>query len=201
MANVGYVRVSTADQSTALQIKAMQDAGIQKVFSDQGFSGTLASRPALDEALAYVREGDVLVVWKLDRLGRSTKNVLEVLDGLKSRDVGFRSLTEGLDTTGPMGEAMLTVLAAFNQLERDVIVERTKAGLAAARALGRVGGRPRVMDQKKLATARTLYDSGNHTVTEIATMLGVGTATVYRYLSNSRHADALQGPGDSKEIL
>ena len=201
MADVGYVRVSTADQSTALQIKAMQDAGIKKVFSDQGVSGTLASRPALDEALAYVREGDVLVVWKLDRLGRSTKNVLEVLDGLKSRDVGFRSLTEGLDTTGPMGEAMLTVLAAFNQLERDVIVERTKAGLAAARAQGRVGGRPRVMDQKKQGTARTLYDAGNHTVAEIATMLGVGTATVYRYLSSSRVADALSGQAGPGEVL
>lgn len=183
MADVGYVRVSTAEQSTALQMKAMKDAGVGKVFSDHGVSGTLASRPELDKALAYVREGDVLVVWKLDRLGRSTKNVLEFLEQLKQREVGFRSLTEGLDTTGPMGQAMLTVLAAFNQLERDVIVERTKAGLAAARAQGKVGGRPRVIDGKKLQTARTLYESGNHTVAEIAKMLGVGTATVYRYLS------------------
>lgn len=124
-------------------------------------------------ALAYVREGDVFTVWKLDRLGRSTKNVLEVIDRLHETGVGFRSLTEGLDTTGPMGKAMLTVLAAFNQLERDVIVERTKAGLDAARAKGRVGGRPRVMDEKKINTARALYESGNHTVAEIAAMIGV----------------------------
>lgn len=183
MADIGYARVSTADQSLDLQLKAFADAGIAKVFSDHGVSGTLASRPELDKALAYVRDGDVLVVWKLDRLGRSTKNVLEVIERLKNQGVGFRSLTEGLDTTGPMGQAMLTVLAAFNQLERDVIVERTRAGLAAAKAKGRVGGRPKVMDLKKTNTARTLYESGNHTVAEIATMLGVGTATVYRYLS------------------
>lgn len=189
MADIGYARVSTADQSLDLQLKAFADAGITKVFADQGVSGTLASRPELDKALAYVRDGDVLVVWKLDRLGRSTKNVLEVIDRLKGEGVGFRSITEGLDTTGPMGQAMLTVLAAFNQLERDVIVERTRAGLAAAKAKGRVGGRPRVMDVKKTKTARTLYESGEHTVAEIAAMLGVGTATVYRYLAHSA-ADA-----------
>ena len=183
MVDVGYARVSTADQSLALQDKAFADAGITKVFRDHGVSGTLASRPELDKALEYVREGDVLVVWKLDRLGRSTKNVLETIDQLKAKGVGFRSITEGLDTTGPMGQAMLTVLAAFNQLERDVIIERTRAGLAAARAQGRVGGRPKVLDVKKTNTARTLYESGSHTVAEIADMLGVGTATVYRYLS------------------
>jgi DNA invertase Pin-like site-specific DNA recombinase len=185
MVDVGYARVSTADQSLDLQLKAFADAGITKLFSDHGVSGTLASRPELDKALAYVREGDVLVVWKLDRLGRSTKNVLEVIELLNTSGVGFRSLTEGLNTTGPMGQAMLTVLAAFNQLERDVTVERTHAGLAAAKAQGRVGGRPRVMDPKKTNTARTLYESGDHTVAEIAAMLGVGTATVYRYLSKS----------------
>ncbi len=188
MAEVGYVRVSTADQSLDLQLQAMEKAGIAKVFKDHGVSGTLASRPALDEALAYVREGDVFTVWKLDRLGRSTKNVLEVIDRLNEAGVGFRSLTEGLDTTGPMGKAMLTVLAAFNQLERDVTVERTKAGLDAARAKGRVGGRPRVMDEKKINTARALYESGNHTVAEIASMMSVGTATVYRYLAAGKAA-------------
>lgn len=185
MVDVGYARVSTSEQSLDSQLKAFADAGITKVFSDHGVSGTLASRPELDKALAYVREGDVLVVWKLDRLGRSTKNVLELIERLKVAGVGFRSLTEGLDTTGPMGQAMITVLAAFNQLERDVTIERTHAGLAAAKAQGRVGGRPRVMDMKKTKTARTLYESGDHTVAEIATMLGVGTATVYRYLSGA----------------
>jgi DNA invertase Pin-like site-specific DNA recombinase len=185
MVDVGYARVSTSDQSLDLQLKAFADAGITKVFSDHGVSGTLASRPELDKALAYLREGDVLVVWKLDRLGRSTKNVLEVIEQLKESRIGFRSITEGLDTTGPLGAVMITVLSAFNQLERDVIVERTRAGLAAAKAQGRVGGRPKVMDPKKGNTARTLYESGNHTVAEIATMLGVGTATVYRYLATT----------------
>ena len=190
MAQIGYARVSTTEQNLDLQTKAMADAGITKVFSDHGVSGTLASRPQLDKALEYVREGDVLVVWKLDRLGRSTKNVLAVLDELKTRGVGFRSLTDGLDTTGPMGQAMLTILAAFNQLERDTIVERTYAGLAAARAKGRVGGRPRAMDSKQAKLASAMYDSGSHTVPEIAKELHVGTATVYRYLNAVRDAKA-----------
>lgn len=182
MSQIGYARVSTTDQNVQLQLDAMKAAGIEKVFVDEGVSGMLASRPQLDAALEYLREGDVLVVWKLDRLGRSTKHVLQVIDRLRERGVDFKSLTEGLDTTGPMGKAMLTVLAAFNQLERDVIVERTRAGLAAARSQGRLGGRPRVLDAKKAQTARTLYESGVHSVTEIARMLAVSKATVYRYL-------------------
>lgn len=198
MAQIGYARVSTAEQNLDLQAKAMTDAGITTVFSDQGVSGTLASRPQLDAALAYVRDGDVLVVWKLDRLGRSTKNVLAILEDLKGRGVGFRSLTEGLDTTGPMGQAMLTVLAAFNQLERDTIVERTHAGLAAARSKGKVGGRPRVMDSKRAKLASAMYDSGSHTVVEIAKELHVGTATVYRYLNASRAAGVV--PASAGEL-
>lgn len=185
MADVGYVRVSTIEQHLDLQQQAMQRAGVVKVFEDHGVSGALASRPGLDAAREYVREGDTLVVWKLDRLGRSTKNVLALLDDLHSRGVGFRSLTEGIDTSGPMGKAMLTVLAAFNQLERDLIVERTKAGLAAAKANGRVGGRPRVLDDKTAAFARTMYDSGDFEVAEIAARLKVGKTTIYRYLSLS----------------
>jgi DNA invertase Pin-like site-specific DNA recombinase len=184
MALIGYARVSTLDQNLDLQIRALEEAGASKIFSDHGVSGTLASRPQLDEALKYVRDGDVLACWKLDRIGRSTKNVLALLEDLHERGVGFRSLTEGLDTSGAMGKAMITVLAAFNELERDVIVERTRAGLGAARARGRVGGRPRV-DSKKIASAIKLYDTGDHTVREIAGMLGLGEATIYRYLASS----------------
>jgi len=183
MVDIGYVRVSTVEQHLDLQQQAMDRAGIVKVFEDHGVSGTLASRPGLDAARAYVREGDSLVVWKLDRLGRSTKHVLALIEDLQHQGIGFRSLTEGIDTSGPMGKAMLTVLAAFNQLERDVIVERTKAGLAAARAKGRLGGRPRVLDAKTAAFAREMYEGGSFDVLEIAAKLKVSKTTIYRYLA------------------
>ena len=186
MADVGYVRVSTAEQHLDLQQAAMQKAGIAKVFEDHGVSGTLASRPGLDAARAFVRDGDTFVVWKLDRLGRSAKHVLELIEDLAMKGVGFRSLTEGIDTTGPMGKAMLTVLAAFNQLERDLIVERTNAGLAAAKAKGRRGGRPRVLDGKTASFAQVMYDSGNFDVQEIAAKLKVSKTTIYRYLASSK---------------
>lgn len=186
MAVIGYARVSTGEQNLALQTDALERAGVERVFADKGVSGTLASRPELDRALEYLREGDVLTVWKLDRLGRSTRNVLALLDLLKEKGVQFRSLTEGLDTSGPMGQAILTVMAAFSQLERDTLVERTKAGLAAARAQGKLGGRPRALTAANIKTAQALYDSGDHTVAEIARVLGVGEATVYRYVATRR---------------
>ncbi len=145
-------------------------------------SGSSTSRPQLDACLDYLRAGDVLVVWRLDRLGRSTRHVLEVLDQLERRNIGFQSLTEAVDTTGAMGKAMLTILAAFAELERNVIIERTRAGLDAARAKGRVGGRPRALNAQQLKTAQALHDSGTHTITEIAGMLGVARATLYRAL-------------------
>ena len=142
MANIGYARVSTVDQNMALQLDALREAGVDRVFRDQGVSGSTAARPGLDNCLDHLREGDALTVWKLDRLGRNTQDVLAVVDGLTSRGVGFRSITEGLHTDGPMGKAMLTIMAAFAQLERDTMIERTRAGLAAAAAKGRKGGRP-----------------------------------------------------------
>jgi DNA invertase Pin-like site-specific DNA recombinase len=182
--NIGYVRISTREQSTQLQDDAMAAAGITKVYADIGVSGSLASRPEFDKALAHLREGDVLTVWKLDRLGRNTRNVLEVVEGLTARGIGFRSLTEGLDTSGPMGKAMLTVMAAFAELERSTMLERTHAGLAAAKAQGRVGGRPRALDAKKLAQVRKLVKSGDHTRAEIAKMVGISPATLYRVLAD-----------------
>ena len=139
--------------------------------------------PQLDACLDHLREGDVLTVWKLDRLGRNTQHVLAVVDELTSRGIGFRSLTEGLHTDGPMGKAMLTIMAAFAQLERDTMIERTRAGLAAAAANGRKGGRPARSTTPMPPKHGSLREKGI-TATDIAKMLGVSRATVYRYLSD-----------------
>lgn len=162
----------------------MANAHVDRVYTDQGVSGALASRPELDRALDRVDRGDVFVVWKLDRLGRNTKNVLEVIESLIERGVTFKSLTEQIDlSAGPMGKAMLTILSAFAELERATMVERTRAGLDAAKARGKVGGRPSVVDDKKLAKIKKLASSGDHTKKEIAEMLKISPATLYRALA------------------
>lgn len=184
LAIIGYARVSTSDQNPQLQLDALDEAGAVRVFTDQGVSGSKANRPQLDACLDHLREGDVLTVWKLDRLGRNTQHVLAVVDELTSRGIGFRSITEGLHTEGAMGKAMLTIMAAFAQLERDTMIERTRAGLAAAAANGRKGGRPRKVDDADAAKARQLKKKGIN-ATDIAKMLGVSRATVYRYLGEA----------------
>jgi len=183
MAVIGYARVSTTDQNPQLQLDALETAGAARVFTDHGVSGSIVARPQLDACLDHLRAGDVLTVWKLDRLGRSTRHVLSIVDDLTSRSIGFRSITEGLHTDGPMGKAMLTIMAAFAQLERDTIIERTRAGLAAAAANGRKGGRPRKVDDAAALKARNLREKGIN-ATDIAKMLGVSRATVYRYLAD-----------------
>jgi DNA invertase Pin-like site-specific DNA recombinase len=170
---IGYARVSTTDQNPQLQLDALNETGASRTFTDHGVGGSTVTRPELDA---------VLTVWKLDRLGRSTQHVLAVVEGLTSRGVGFRSLTEGLHTDAPMGKAMLTIMAAFAQLERDTTIERTRAGLAAAAANGRKGERPRKVDDADAAKARRLRDKGI-AATDVAKMLGVSGATVYRYLA------------------
>lgn len=154
-----------------------------RIYTDYGVSGSTASRPHLDACLDHLREGDALTVWKLDRLGRNTQHVLAVVEDLTSRGIGFRSLTEGLHTDGPMGRAMLTIMAAFAQLERDTMIERTRAGLVAAAANGRKGGRPRKVDDADAAKARQLRGKGIAAI-DVAKMLGVSRATVYRHLSD-----------------
>lgn len=129
MAIIGYVRVSTTEQNLDAQVNALEAAGAARIFSDQGVGGSKTERPQLTAALDHLRPGDTLTVW-LDRLGRNTRHVLEVIEELESRGVGFRSLTEAIDTTGPVGKAMMTIMAAFAQLERDTIIERPRAGLA-----------------------------------------------------------------------
>jgi DNA invertase Pin-like site-specific DNA recombinase len=183
VAIIGYARVSTTDQTPQLQLDALREAGAARIFTDHGVSGSTASRPQLDACLDHLRDGDVLTVWKLDRLGRNTQHVLAVVDELTSRGVTFRSITESLHTEGAMGKAMLTIMAAFAQLERDTMIERTRAGLIAAAANGRKGGRPRKVDDAAAAKARQLKEKGI-TASDIAKMLGVSRATVYRYLSD-----------------
>jgi DNA invertase Pin-like site-specific DNA recombinase len=178
---IGYTRVSTDDQNASLQVDALKKAGCIKVFTDHA-SGSKASRPELDRMLEQLRVGDVVVVWRLDRLGRSLKNLIALVEDLADRGVGFRSLSESIDTTTANGRLFFSIMGALAEFERDLIRERTHAGLAAARARGRVGGRPSVMNPKKVATARKLYDSREHTVAEIAEMLDVSVATIYRHL-------------------
>jgi DNA invertase Pin-like site-specific DNA recombinase len=177
---VGYARVSTDDQNLDLQVDALKQAGCERLFSDQ-VSGAAAVKAGLDEALAYLREGDTLVVWKLDRLGRTVKGLVELVDALKSRGIQFRSLTDGIDTSTPAGRFFFHMMAALAEMERDLIRERTTAGLAAARARGRKGGRKPKLDEAKLDAARKLLTAGTPAV-DVAKTLGVGRATLYRRL-------------------
>lgn len=171
------------DQNAGLQHAALKTAGCKKVFTDHGVSGTRAQRPELDKMLEHLRDGDEVVVWKLDRLGRNTRNLLELIDDLEGRGVHFRSLTEGITTSGPMGKAMLTVMSAFAQLERDQLVERTRAGMAAAAASGRKAGRREVTaGDWKVKRACELKAQGLKPA-DIGKIIGVSRATVYRYLS------------------
>lgn len=180
MARIGYARVSTADQSLDLQIDALEKAGCERIFSEKA-SGVGADRPELDRMMDYVREGDAVVVWKLDRIGRSVKQLVELLDCLGKRGVDFISTSDGIDTTTPAGKMMFTVMAAFAEFEHDLIVERTNAGLAAARARGRKGGRP-AASQEAVDLAIRMYESGDYTIGEIVSASGISKNTLYRHL-------------------
>jgi len=185
MALIGYARVSTRDQNPEGQTDVLSSAGCEKLFVDRA-SGTLAKRPALTEALGYLRAGDTLVVTKLDRLGRSVKNLKEISDQLQERGIGLKALSQGIDTTTPGGRLFFHMLAAIAEFEHDLIVERTQDGLAAARARGRKGGRRPKMTENRIKQARAMYDTGDHTVQEIADTFGVGRATIYRHLEDER---------------
>lgn len=179
---IGYVRVSKQEQHEALQIDALKAAGCEKWFVDKT-TGSKAERKGLDEALAYLRPGDTFVVWKLDRAGRSLTHLIELLKGLKERTIEFISLTEQIDTTTPGGKLIFHLMGALAEFERDLIRERTNAGLAAARARGRVGGRPRKLKTNgKIALARSLFADKSHSIEEICTTLNISRATLYRYV-------------------
>lgn len=177
---IGYARVSTADQDLTLQLDALSAAGCEKVFTDKA-SGTKADRAGLADALGFAREGDTLVVWKLDRLGRSMKGLVDLAATLEARKIELRSLTDAIDTRTTAGRFFFNVMAALATMERDLIQERTKAGLAAAKRAGRVGGRKPAMTPAKVDAARKLLDAGTPPK-DVASTVGVSVATLYRYL-------------------
>ena len=178
---LGYARVSTTDQDPALQHDALKAAGCVKTFTDKT-SGALDRRPQLDRMLDQLRPGDTVVVWRLDRLGRSLRHLIALSEDLRDRQVGLRSLQESIDTTTANGRLFFKIMGSLAEFERDLISERTKAGLAAARARGRKGGRPPVMTAQKVKVARQMYASREHTVEEIAKTVGVSRKTIYRHL-------------------
>jgi DNA invertase Pin-like site-specific DNA recombinase len=181
---VGYARVSTHDQHLALQLDALRKAGCRQVYEEVS-SGARAERPVLQQALAHLRAGDVLMIWKLDRLGRSLRHLIEVVSDLAQRGIGFKSLQENLDTTTSSGKLVFHMFGALAEFERDLIRERTQAGLTAARARGRLGGRPRGLSRQAEATAlaaETLYREGQLSVQQIAAKLQIAKSTLYVYL-------------------
>lgn len=182
MTMIGYARVSTGEQDLALQRDALKAAGADRLFEDTA-SGAKTDRPALAQALVYARAGDVLVVWKLDRLGRSLPHLIETVRNLDTRGVGLRSLTEQIDTSTPNGRLIFHIFAALAEFERDIIRERTRAGLTAAHARGRRGGRKPVLNDEKLRRARALIASGL-TVREAAGRLKVGKSALYAALAS-----------------
>jgi DNA invertase Pin-like site-specific DNA recombinase len=179
---IGYVRISKQEQHEALQIDALKEAGCEKWFLDK-MTGSKAERKGLSEALAYLRPGDTLVVWKLDRAGRSLTHLINLLRSLKQRNIGFISLTEQIDTTTPGGMLIFHLMGALAEFERDLIRERTNAGLAAARARGRRGGRPRKLKTNgKVALAQQMFADKSHSIAEMCAALGISRATLYRYV-------------------
>jgi DNA invertase Pin-like site-specific DNA recombinase len=178
MSLIGYARVSTADQDLALQLDALSAVGTARIFEDHGVSGAKTERPGLNAALSFLRDGDTLVVWKLDRLGRSMTHLLQAVTDLEGRGVGFRSLTESVDTTTPTGRLVFHIFGALGQFERDLIRERTNAGLTAAAAIGRKGGRPVAATPERIARARQLIASGLN-VREAAARVKIGKSALY----------------------
>src|SRR3954468_1444932 len=181
---VGYARVSTTDQTLHLQHDALTKAGCTKIFTDTA-SGAQAEREGLTDALSYVRAGDTLVVWKLDRLWRSLKNLITRITELNDRKIGFKSLTEQIDTTTSGGKLIFHIFGALAEFERDIIRERTNAGLEAARTRGKLGGRPMALSPEKIKLARKLYADKSTSVSEICKMLGVSRHTLRRYVKET----------------
>jgi DNA invertase Pin-like site-specific DNA recombinase len=186
---IGYARISTQEQTLNLQQDALEKAECNKIFTDV-ISGVKAERKGLDEALVYVRKGDTLVVWRLDRLGRSLPHLITTMTSLEERGIGFKSLTENIDTTTSGGKLIFHIFGALAEFERNLIRERTQAGLSAARARGKRGGRPKAITVQKRSIAQELYDTG-HPIKDICRTLKISRATLYRALkTGERHQPA-----------
>ena len=180
---IGYARVSTQDQNLDLQTEALTMAGCKKVFDDK-ISGSRAERPGLSKALEMLREGDTLVVWKLDRLGRSVKNLVDLVGELQKQGIQFKSLTDAIDTSTPSGRFFFHVMASLAEMERELTIERTRAGLEVAKQLGRKGGRSRKMTDSKIESAKKLLANGVPP-RDVAKNLGVSVPTLYRWIPAS----------------
>ncbi len=180
---IGYARVSTQDQNLALQYDALTQAGCERIFEDKA-SGSRAERAGLHKAMEMLRPGDMLVVWKLDRLGRSVKQLVDMVENLHKQGVQFRSLTDSIDTSTASGRFFFHVMASLAEMERELTVERTRAGLETARAMGRKGGRKRQMTESKIEAAKKLLASGAEPK-EVAKNLGVSVPTLYRWVPTS----------------
>lgn len=181
---VGYARVSTDEQNLDLQFDALKKDGCEKIFQDIG-SGSSIERKGLKDSIEFMRSGDVLVVWKLDRLGRSLKHIIELVSHLEASGIGLKFLQEKIDTTGASGKFYLQIFGALAEFERNMIRERTSAGLASARSRGRFGGRPQKLSKEKVEMVKQLYESKEHTVQEISDLVGISRVAIYAYLNGS----------------
>ena len=184
---IGYARVSTDQQDHALQLDALRQAGCERVFVEIG-SGSRADRPELAKLLDIARAGDAIVCWRLDRLARSLRHLIDLSEQLQQRDIALRSVTESIDTSTPSGRFLFNVLGAVGEMEREIIVERTRAGLAAAVARGRRGGRPPALDEIKVRAARAMLASGTMSAAEVARQVGCAPSTLFRHLPGGRTA-------------
>jgi len=182
--NIGYARVSTIGQNKELQLDALKKAGCDRIFTDT-VSGAKADRPGLRDALDYVRQSDCLVVWRLDRLGRSLKHLIATVEDLEAKGIGFASLQEGFDTTTSGGKLVFQIFGALAEFERNLIRERTNAGLAAARARGRLGGRKKKLSDEQVVTMKRMADSRQHTIKEICAVMGITKPTFYKYINDA----------------
>jgi DNA invertase Pin-like site-specific DNA recombinase len=182
---IGYARVSTQDQTLALQQDALEKAGCEKIYTDTA-SGAKAERKGLEEALSFARKGDTLVVWRLDRLGRSLQHLIETIKDLDKRKVGFKSITENIDTTTSGGKLVFHIFGALAEFERDIIRGRTNAGLQAARERGKRGGRPKALTPKKLEMLQSLYADKSNSIEDICKTFNISRKTFYRYAKVSQ---------------
>ena len=185
---IGYARVSTIEQNLDLQLDALKNIGCKKLYEDK-ISSSQLNRPGLNDALADLRAGDTLVVWKLDRLGRSLRNLIELINDLQEKEIMFRSIQDGIDTSNSIGQFFFHITGAFAELERNLIKERTKAGLDAARARGRTGGRKPSLNKKQIQMMLEIYNARSTSIVEICEQFKISRKTCYRYIEKSKITD------------